>query len=111
MKILTLLNTSVISAFGKYSYTAITLPSAADLAREHYRVDAVQSAIGHAATAQHLTRLFHFPVSVNRIEYRQDVGDLALVFKLKQRLQQGRLLTAEEIEMIGYDFGLLIRIE
>ncbi len=51
--------------------------------------------------------LLGVPVPVNRIQYEQTTGDLAVVFKLRGRPPEGKILTAEEIEAIGYDFGLL----
>ena len=46
---------------------------------------------------------------VNRMEFKQTTDDVALVFKVKQRVSEGRILTREEIEAIGYEFGLLSR--
>ena len=65
------------------------------------------SAIGHETTAQILTELLGFEIPVNRIEYRQEPGDIALVFKLRGRPSEGKILTRDEIEAMGYDFGIL----
>lgn len=69
-----------------------------------------QSAIGHQATAEILSELLSVPVGVNRIEYSQQVGERAIVFKLRGRVPEGCILTRNQIEEIGYDFGLLERI-
>jgi hypothetical protein len=68
------------------------------------------SAIGHDSTAGILTELLEIPVAVNRSPFAQEVGQDALVFKLKSRAPEGVILTEAEIEKIGYEFGLLTRI-
>ena len=47
---------------------------------------------------------------MKRIMYTQEVGDIALCFKLKGRPEEGKILTAEEIETIGYEFKTMERI-
>ncbi|MCC5946250.1 MAG: DUF1874 domain-containing protein, partial [Bernardetiaceae bacterium] len=42
--------------------------------------------------------------------YSQQPDDVALVFKLKGRPQEGQILTRAEIEEMGYEFGELLRI-
>jgi len=54
-----------------------------------------------------LTELLEVPVEMNRINYRQEPGDIAVVFKLNTRPPEGWILTREEIEAIGYSFGFL----
>ena len=46
---------------------------------------------------------------MNRIMFEQQEGQKALVFKLLGRPEEGKILTTEEIEQIGYKFQLLIR--
>ena len=109
---LTLLNTSILTSYGKYSYEPLSLEQARQLLRE-YRANGrlVQSAIGHQSTADLLAMLLETPVAVNRMDFRQTVEDVALVFKPKQRIGEGRVLTREELETMGYEFGLLCRTE
>jgi hypothetical protein len=102
--VITLLNTSILTAYGTYEYTPLSLKTA-----QHVICEGYQSAIGHEATAQILTELLGVPVAMNRIVYEQAVGDEALVFKLRGRPPEGAILTREQIESIGYDFGLLYR--
>lgn len=103
---LALLNTSILTAAGNYTLTDITLGQARQL------VDGaeIDSAIGHASTAEIMTTLLGADVPVNRQMFAQAVGQQALVFKLNGRPEEGRILTAEEIEKIGYKFQLLERI-
>jgi len=102
---LTLLNTAILTTFGDYRYTPVTLEHARWMVEEQ----PWQSAVGHAATAEVLSRLLGVNVPMNRVAYIQRPGDNALVFKLRDRLPEGTILTVEDIERIGYDFGLLTR--
>jgi hypothetical protein len=107
---LTLLNTSILTSFGTYSYKRLTLEEARELVREFQRPGkAIRSAIGHQSTADLLTALLGFPVAANRTEFKQTLDDAALVFKLKSRPPEGKVLGREELEEIGYEFGLLTR--
>jgi len=101
-----LLNTSILTDHGIFGYVPISLEDARQIARrENY-----ESAIGHQATAEILTELLEVPVAVNRTNNKQAPGDQAIVFKLRGRPEEGRILTRSEIDAIGYDFGLLTRI-
>ena len=103
----TLLNTSVLANYGSYEYLPISLDEAKDLVREN----AFQSAIGHQSTAEVLTELLGVKVVANRLEFFQTVDDIALIFKLRSRPPEGKILSGEEIEEIGYDFGILRRLK
>ena len=46
---------------------------------------------------------------MNRVMYKQDSGDQALIFKLNGRPEEGKILSVEEIKEIGYEFGLLTK--
>uniref|UniRef100_UPI0033900486 STIV orfB116 family protein n=1 Tax=Enterocloster aldenensis TaxID=358742 RepID=UPI0033900486 len=96
MKKLALLNTSILTAAGNY----IVTDNAVNL----------DSAIGHASTAEIMTTLLEADIPVNRQMFTQDVGQRALVFKLSGRPEEGKILTTEEIEAIGYKFQLLERL-
>ena len=101
---ITILNTSILTNLGTYTYHAITLEQArASIA------GGFTSAIGHQSTAELLSSLLGVSVPVNRIQFAQEVGDMALVFKVKGRPSEGKILTIAEIEEIGYEFGLLTR--
>jgi Domain of unknown function (DUF1874) len=111
---LALLNTSILTNYGAFTYRKIDLNDAQILAYNANDPmigpdDGLLSAIGHESTAQILTELLDVPVAMNRIQFAQEVGQNALVFKLKGRPPEGKILTKEEIETIGYEFGLLSR--
>lgn len=108
---ITLLNSSILTSFGSYVYKPLTLEEARTLIKEFQREGKViESAIGHRSTADLLTTLLDLPVAVNRVEFKQSVNDAALIFKLKERAPEGKVLSHEELEEIGYEFGLLERI-
>ena len=58
-----------------------------------------------------MTTLLGVEVPMNRQMFIQDVGQRALVFKLNGRPEEGKILTVEDIEQIGYKFQILDRIK
>jgi len=102
-KPIVLLNTSILTEFGSFEYKPIELDKAKDLIKQRGFV----SAIGHESTASVMSSLLEENITMNRIEFKQQLGDTCLVFKLKGRPQEGKLLSKEEIETIGYEFGIL----
>jgi len=102
------LNTSILTCHGVFEYKPATAVEVRNLLSEAIATDAeVISAVGHEATAKIITALVNYHVPVNRIQYRQEVGDIAIVFKLRGRAPEGKILEMDEIEKIGYDFGFL----
>ena len=102
---LAILNTSIVTSEGTYTHAEISLDGAKHLVRENE----ILSAVGHQATADILTELLGTPVPMNRITFKQEPGQSALVFKLNGRPPEGKILTREEIEEIGYRFYVLRR--
>lgn len=102
----TILNTSIVTAHGQYTYESCSLEQAKELIAHGY-----QSAIGHESTASVISTLLGAEVKMNRMQFQQQPGETALVFKLKGRAPEGTILTTEEIEEIGYEWGLLERVD
>ncbi|HJD37289.1 MAG TPA: YddF family protein [Candidatus Blautia ornithocaccae] len=100
-----ILNTSILTVAGEYTLKDIDLDTAKDLVSQND----LDSAVGHASTAQIMTKLLGVEIPVNRQQFCQQPGQQALVFKLNGRPQEGKILTAEEIEQIGYKFQILER--
>jgi Domain of unknown function (DUF1874) len=112
--LLAILNTSIVTAYGDFKYQAISLDDAKLLVfnanEPNIGPDAgILSAIGHQSTAEILTELLEIDVPVNRIQFAQEVNQSAIIFKLKGRAPEGVILSREEIEAIGYEFGLMTR--
>ena len=106
---LALLNTSILTTAGAYRLIDITLDDARRIVSDH--AGNLDSAIGHQSTAEIMTTLLGTEIPVNRQMFAQEVGQAALVFKLNGRPPEGKILTVEEIEEIGYKFQILKRME
>lgn len=106
---LALLNTSILTTAGAYRLIDITLDDARRIVSDH--AGNLDSAIGHQSTAEIMTTLLGTEIPVNRQMFTQEVGQAAHVFKLNGRPPEGKILTVEEIEEIGYKFQVLKRLE
>lgn len=101
-----ILNTSIMTSYGTWFYEPITLEDAIkDLA-----VGGFVSAIGHESTASFLTLLTGILIPVNRIMVDMKEGDTALVLKLKTRLEEGKVLTLDELKNVPYELGSVYKI-
>ena len=58
----------------------------------------IKSIIGHQSTAELMSNILGFKVEANREFYQMQDRDLLLVIQLKERLEEGKVLTREEIE-------------
>jgi len=104
-QIVGILNTSIITADGNYTLTTITTIQAQELAQNNQ----ILSAVGHEATAQVLTTILGVDIPVNRILFAQEVGQQAIVLKINGRIPEGKILSLEDIEEIGYTLKLMVR--
>ena len=104
-KQLAILNTSILTVTGIFELKDITLQEAQQLVKDNN----ILSAVGHQSTADILTTLLGTEIPMNRIMFEQEVGQKCLVFKLNGRPEEGKILTQQEIEEIGYKFQLLTR--
>lgn len=102
---ITILNCPVLTNEGQYNYQKVSLAYAKELVNNQKW----QSAIGHESTAKIISQLLKIECPVNRINYVQDGDEVCLVFKLNSRPSEGKILTIEEIESIGYSWYLLER--
>lgn len=103
-----LLNAPVVTSEGVYRFEQISPEEARSLVHRQ----GFKSAIGHAPTAIVLSELLNVDCPMNRVEFRQQPGQVAIVFRLARRLEEGRILVDRfEIEQIGFSFALLTREE
>jgi len=56
-----------------------------------------QSIVGHQATANILTQLLETDIPVNRVSVKLKETDTLIVFQLLQRIEEGRVLSEEEV--------------
>ncbi len=96
-----ILTTPVLTDYGVYRFEKITVEQARELAK------GAVSAVGHRGAAEALTRLLNIPIQTNRQKITMRPGDIALVFKITERLPEGAVLTAEETLKLPYEFGRL----
>ena len=98
-----ILNCAILTAHGTFYYMPITL----DKAKVYIKENGFISAVGHQATAQILTELLEVEIPQNRIQAKQEDGQMAIVFAMNQRIAEGVILDRKEIEQIGYTLNLL----
>lgn len=104
---LAVLNTTIATTDGLFEVRTISLEEARGLVAKNE----LDSAVGHQSTADIMTTLLGVEIPMNRQMFVQEAGQEALVFKLNGRPAEGKILTSEEIEEIGYEFKLMTRIK
>lgn len=101
-----LLNSPILTGWGRYSFVPLTVEEARELAeREGY-----DSAIGHESTALFLSQILGLPVECKRRAVAMgwdDEYNKAIVLRLRGRLPEGKVLSGEEIQQVEYDLCLL----
>ena len=68
------------------------------------------SAVGHEGTAALLSQLLDIEVPINRVTITMAAGDAAVVLRVKQRLPEGVVLSAEQMRDFPHELSLLTRI-
>lgn len=98
-----LLNSPVLTNYGDFRLAGpLNLSQVQELL-----ADGFVSAIGHAGTADLLSVLLGLPVPVVRQRVALKPGERALVLRLTTRLPEGRILSADDLAQIPYEFALL----
>ncbi|MFH8120248.1 MAG: DUF1874 domain-containing protein, partial [Candidatus Aenigmatarchaeota archaeon] len=89
---------------GLFRYRKVQLEEARQIVSKGFK-----SIVGHAATAELLAKLLNIEVNVNRVQIKAVPGDQILVCQLLVRLEEGRILTLEEMEVM-YQEGKIVFI-
>jgi len=100
-------NGTITTTNGVYKISDINVDDAKKLIIQNGFI----SAIGHKSTAEAISDSFNMNIPMNRIDFKQQVGQKAVVFKLNKRPPEGSILCRDEIDKIGYSFKLMERLE
>ncbi|MCX8008716.1 MAG: YddF family protein [Patescibacteria group bacterium] len=99
------LNSPILTSFGKYEYNELTLEEA----KTKLQSSEIISAIGHQSTADAISALTEVDVPMNRATVNMKSGEEAIVIKVNGRLPEGKVLSKDELNSIGFTFGLLVK--
>jgi len=106
MKKIVFLNALVTSS--KIPMTLKTKPISLNEVREIIRGEVIiESYIGHEATANLLTNMLNKTVHINRAMYDPKINDIAIVVRLKKRLEKPedvKNITENDIEFILVEY-------
>jgi hypothetical protein len=105
-KRLYVLNAPVLTDYGDWRFEG---PISMGQARE-LLCGGFVSAVGHPGAAALLSEVLGIEVPVNRIRAEMQPGDRALVLRVKQRLPEGTVLSAEEMRSLPFELALLTRL-
>ena len=105
LKIDFILNTPIITNWGLYKYWLY------DKQSSKLELHNAISAVGHESTAKLLSKLLDYPVKANRVEIHMGVGQIALVFSLKQRQSEGKILSLSVLKELKFELGIMKRIK
>ena len=100
-----LLNSAVLTSFGRYRYSELNLDSAKAILSS----GPFESAIGHQPTANLLSQLLQCSISCQRTNITMQPHDEAVVFRIAVRLPDYSELSAEQLAALPLEFGLLVR--
>ena len=106
---LVLLNTTIATTNGTFRITDLSLENARELAQAN--IGNFENGIGHKATADTLGKLLGIEINADRVAVVQEKGQLAIVLKLNGRVQEGQILSQEEMEKMGYSLKLMEKLD
>lgn len=104
---ITILNSSVLTGFGTYTYEEISIAEAKRILQE----EDFQSAIGHESTAALFSELIGVEIPFNRIDYRQQTNEKAIVFKIKKRLSLQELGDKKKLDENEFELAILTKLK
>jgi len=66
-----------------------------------------QSCVGHQGTVELLKILLEIEIPYNRVAVKMEKGDSIVVFQIMQRIEEGKVLSREELEAIPFKFFIV----
>jgi hypothetical protein len=72
-------------------------PISLEEVREVLKSTSFTSAVGHPSTAAVMSTLLGVEVPPNRVSITLGVGDVLIVFQLQVRLEEGKILSSDEV--------------
>lgn len=101
-----LLNTSILTSFGDFSYREISKEEAIALLKS----DNITSYIRHEGIIRLFSEDYGIEIPFHSGMYTQQSGEKALIFKLRNTTRGFQELDAQQVRDLGFDFGLLVKI-
>jgi len=86
-------------------------PVSLEQAREFVKGQDVQSIIGHPGTAEVFSRLLEVELPANRVFYKMRGDEIMVIGSLNQRLPEGKVLSAMELENIPVKWWIVKKEE
>jgi hypothetical protein len=103
-----ILSAPVLTDWGTYVFWEGSKQEIEEITRQ-MTWDGFISAVGHEGTAQLLSQILGIPIPTSRISVKMERGDIALVFRVLERLPEGKVLSKEELEKVPYSLGILMK--
>lgn len=100
-----IVNSPIIDGAGMYDYQIIDKEQAKTFIKDRSFI----SAIGHESTAEVLSAILGTKVEHNRIQIQLNKGDQCLVFRIKERIEEGRVYSRDDIEKMNTELGILTK--
>jgi len=101
-----LLNSPILTSYGRFEFSGpLTIKQAKNILKRGF-----ESAIGHQATADVLNTLLDIPMEVKRQTISMNVGDKAVIFRLLTRIEEGGVLSQQELLRLPFELSVLTKI-
>lgn len=110
MMSLLILNSPILTGWGKYSFRPLDVKEAQKVIKNYQKFEgsSIVSAVGHETTALFLTSLLGVDIPCRRVKVSMpEDGNIAIVLRLQDRLPEGKVLTSEEMKNINHDLALM----
>lgn len=101
-----LLNSPVLTEYGNYCFSG---PLDVEDVQLLLKKDSFVSAIGHQSTATHLSNILGITIPCQRIQISMDPGDKAVVYRLKNRPDEGVTFDVDALAKQSFELSLLER--